>query len=273
MKYLNIACGNTFIKNKNWTNIDFSSNDKSIKKVNILKGLAFESNTFDVVYSSHFVEHIPNDQLPSFLKECKRVLKPGGIIRIVTPDFNFLCSEYLKNYQNNYFKKSDFINALMIDQCVRRKRGGLLQKQLEEILNGDDEEFKKYVLEIIGNESMNFVNKLQSKRGLNIFFKRILSNPYLIFDAIDLARNHFLSLFFSKGFRDQNISFAAKGEKHTWLYDFESLKNQLDRLNFKKIEKKTYCSSHFTENIFKDLDEFEGRPRKGTHQFFLEALK
>ena len=47
-----------------------------------LKGL--EDNTYDVVVSFQVIEHIPNDKL--FLAEIHRVLKPGGIALVTTPN-------------------------------------------------------------------------------------------------------------------------------------------------------------------------------------------
>lgn len=44
----------------------------------------FGDNTFDCVVSFQVIEHIPNDHL--FLKEISRVLKPGGVALISTPN-------------------------------------------------------------------------------------------------------------------------------------------------------------------------------------------
>ena len=100
MKYLNIACGNIFIDNEDWINIDFTTNSPSIKKADLLSGLPFKNNSFDVIYSSHFIEHIPKEQLETFLADCLRVLKPNGVIRLVTPDLEFLINEYVENIKS-----------------------------------------------------------------------------------------------------------------------------------------------------------------------------
>jgi SAM-dependent methyltransferase len=59
------------------------------------RGVPFPDSTFDVVYHSHVVEHIDREQAPVFLAECRRVLKPGGTIRIVFPDLEQLATAYL----------------------------------------------------------------------------------------------------------------------------------------------------------------------------------
>ena len=47
--------------------------------------LPYASNYFDVVYSKSVIEHM-NDPL-NFINECFRVLKPGGKIIVLTPDW------------------------------------------------------------------------------------------------------------------------------------------------------------------------------------------
>jgi SAM-dependent methyltransferase len=42
--------------------------------------------SFDFVYSEHQIEHIPLDAGERMLAECFRVLRPGGVVRIATPD-------------------------------------------------------------------------------------------------------------------------------------------------------------------------------------------
>ncbi|HYR09682.1 MAG TPA: type II secretion system major pseudopilin GspG [Longimicrobium sp.] len=42
--------------------------------------------SFDYVYSEHQIEHIPLEAGERMLAECFRVLRPGGVVRIATPD-------------------------------------------------------------------------------------------------------------------------------------------------------------------------------------------
>lgn len=56
-------------------------------ELNIVKGdgenLPFENNSFDVVYTSHVLEHVNSES--QFLSEAKRVLKPDGVLILGVP--------------------------------------------------------------------------------------------------------------------------------------------------------------------------------------------
>ncbi len=48
------------------------------------------ASCFDYIFSEHMIEHVPHEDAKRMLGECYRVLKPGGKIRIATPDLNVL---------------------------------------------------------------------------------------------------------------------------------------------------------------------------------------
>ena len=73
----------------------------------------FQDKTFDIIYSSHTLEHISywNDLLPT-LKEWKRVLKDDGQIMISVPDLDVLCSLFAD--KQNISKKQRFSTMRVI---------------------------------------------------------------------------------------------------------------------------------------------------------------
>ncbi len=136
MKLLNIACGSRY--HKDWVNIDFHPDSNLVKKVNILKGLPFSNDSFDAVYSSHFIEHLSKNNAIYVLKEAIRVLKEDGIIRIVVPDLENICREYInvleKARQNSeYDEKYNWIISELLDQMVRNFSGGEMGKIFNEV--------------------------------------------------------------------------------------------------------------------------------------------
>jgi predicted SAM-dependent methyltransferase len=54
------------------------------------KSFNIPSESFDFIYSEHMIEHVSFEDGLNMLEECNRILKPSGIIRIVTPSLGFL---------------------------------------------------------------------------------------------------------------------------------------------------------------------------------------
>ncbi len=58
----------------------------------------FRDNSAELIYSSHFLEHLEYPEPAGFfLKECFRILKPGGKIRIVVPGIEKIIRAYVDN--------------------------------------------------------------------------------------------------------------------------------------------------------------------------------
>jgi predicted SAM-dependent methyltransferase len=68
-----------------WLNADIEL-APGILHMDATKPFALGDNAFAYVFSEHMIEHIDYAEAGSMLRECHRVLRPGGIIRIVTPD-------------------------------------------------------------------------------------------------------------------------------------------------------------------------------------------
>ncbi len=264
MKYLNIACGSSFIDETNWVNLDYKSS-KGVKRANLLNKLPFPDLTFDAIYCSHFIEHIPLRKIDSFFQECFRVLRPEGVLRIVMPNYVFLCKEFIINFENKDFEKADFIKILTLDQLIRTYRGGYLKEYLVNIHNSENQDLKNYIQEIIGEdfEAMKKSSSLLDQLNISNFFR-----------MLEILWIRSISLFLPSSFRDQNVSFASVGEKHAWLYDEESIKKELEKNNFKDIFFPSFDESYLG-NLFYELDihPLNKKPRKGIHQFFIEAKK
>ncbi|MBI2828792.1 MAG: methyltransferase domain-containing protein [Acidobacteria bacterium] len=62
---------------------------------NLRGPLPFSSGTVDCVYASHVLEHLHDDEARRLLRECFRVLKPGGVLRLVVPDLRGIVERYV----------------------------------------------------------------------------------------------------------------------------------------------------------------------------------
>lgn len=49
-----------------------------IRRWDVTRGLPYPSESVGAIYSSHTLEHLPRKEAENFLRECCRVLRPGG---------------------------------------------------------------------------------------------------------------------------------------------------------------------------------------------------
>ncbi len=73
-----------------WLNSDVGSGSTDVVELDATKRFPLDDATFDFVYSEHMIEHVPYADGSTMLRECCRILKPGGTLRITTPDVQFL---------------------------------------------------------------------------------------------------------------------------------------------------------------------------------------
>lgn len=106
-KLLDIGCSTGFFLNaaridfevvglelSRWA-VDFARTKLKLKVFNEnLNSVGFENDSFDVITLIDVIEHLPNPM--DTLKEINRILKPSGIIYIVTPNINSLSAKILR---------------------------------------------------------------------------------------------------------------------------------------------------------------------------------
>lgn len=73
----------------------FQSLPENLMVHDLSQCIPFPDSSVDVVYHSHVLEHLDRDVAYGFIQECARVLRPGGLIRVVVPDFEDYCRNYL----------------------------------------------------------------------------------------------------------------------------------------------------------------------------------
>jgi predicted SAM-dependent methyltransferase len=92
-----------------WLNTDIVPNSSAVVYMDATRRFPFADATFDYILSEHMIEHIDYDSAQDMLRECFRVLKPGGKIRFATPDLSVLLSLHAENKtadQDNYVQWS-----------------------------------------------------------------------------------------------------------------------------------------------------------------------
>ena len=68
-----------------WVNTDLEHAVAVKDLVDITKLLPYGNEVADEILAEHVCEHITPQQLLSFLMECRRILKPGGVLRMICP--------------------------------------------------------------------------------------------------------------------------------------------------------------------------------------------
>ena len=67
----------------------------SILTYDLKKKLPYKDSSVDYVYTSHFLEHLELEDSRRLMSEVFRILKPGGIVRVVIPDLALGAREYV----------------------------------------------------------------------------------------------------------------------------------------------------------------------------------
>jgi len=71
---------------KDWVHIDAGDYDH-LNYDSIFDLNQFEDNTVDLIYASHVVEYFDRQQVTNLFAEWRRVLRPGGVLRLAVPNF------------------------------------------------------------------------------------------------------------------------------------------------------------------------------------------
>lgn len=100
MKLANLGCGGTRPQDEHWWNVDTLHDvlkpgtperialDKEPRYINrnLIDGLPFADNELDGILCAHCLEHMTLHDSVRVLRECRRVLKPGGVMMVSVPD-------------------------------------------------------------------------------------------------------------------------------------------------------------------------------------------
>lgn len=79
-----------------WLNSEYLPDSRQQYHLDATRPFDIPSETFDLVFSEHMIEHIPFPAALNMLRECHRVLRPGGRIRVSTPPLEFVIDLVLR---------------------------------------------------------------------------------------------------------------------------------------------------------------------------------
>jgi SAM-dependent methyltransferase len=266
--FVNVACGEVYLDD--WINLDYTPVSKRVQKADLLKPLPLANGSADLLYSSHFLEHIPKTEAPAFLGECRRALKPGAIIRLVLPDLEELCHAYLAARSAGHHDQADFIVLEMLDQCVRTTAGGDLGALYQQLRS--DQSTHASLIDFVRRRTG--YDCLVETSAPGTVLQRLLANPMSLLSWLERRYRTLPIALLPPAFRRQNVSLADRGERHAWIYDFHTVATLLRQAGFVDVRRVTATSSAIDGFPFFPLDiHRDGSPRKGLESMYIEAAK
>ena len=113
-RFYNVGAGS--FSHPHWTNVDYFSDWYEKNEEYTQQGLQYnllaieplpiDSNSAEIIYSSHTIEHITDEAAYNLFSESFRALKKGGVIRLTCPDIDLFYRAYVaKDYDFYYWKE------------------------------------------------------------------------------------------------------------------------------------------------------------------------
>ena len=90
-----INLGSGHWKLPGWVNVDIDFESRPEVLADLSAPLPFRASVADFMHTEDFLDQLDLQGARRFLRECHRILKPGGVIRILTPDVEKLARMYL----------------------------------------------------------------------------------------------------------------------------------------------------------------------------------
>ncbi len=295
-KYLNLGCGNRTVQSTEWLNADFTAHTPGILAVDLRKKLPFDDDQFDLVYHCHVLEHLTCSDAENFLAECRRILKPGGIIRVVVPDLENIIREYIHLLEQiragitEAEFQYDWIMLELYDQAVRQIPGGMMLKYLQQLeIPGRDYVLQrggKEVGDIIARHQIAYAGKRSPSKKFNspwhrlryyLFWKPkqwLRSLPTNVKYFVPMIREKLISLLLGQEYNLLKIiRFRHSGEIHQWMYDAYSLGKLLQKVGFTAIQvqnpERSFLNCWREFNLDTEPDGSIYKP----HSLYMEAQK
>ena len=277
----NLGCGNQTCPG--WLNIDIVCTGPGVVVHDLSTGIPLPDASCEVVYHSHVLEHLKRADAQFFMRECFRVLKPGGILRVAVPDLEQICRQYLLTLDRALAKEThaacdyEWIMLELFDQMVRPRSGGGMRAYLQQTPLPNE----AFVYERIGEEGRQLVSSLRastarvehspgcSSSSIAAFLRRMGRRM-----GVTLARK---LIFWADGHRLMEAyrlgRFRMRGEVHQWMYDRYSLSQLMMSVGLKDPRQESALTSRIPRWTDVPLDVLPDHTVRKPDSLFMEALR
>lgn len=252
----NIGCGRTL--HPAWDNFDLVPSAPAVRPLDVAGNISLPDNAYEAVYSSHVLEHLPRNLTPRVCGEFHRILKKGGIVRLVVPDLESIAANYLLALQGislgdpQAAVRHEWMTMEMLDQLTRSVSGGFMGRMWW----SRPLAFRDFIVERLGQEATNQLEEIDKA----IAGGKAPLRPEEIYDGKVVSEQ-------------DELNFRRTGEIHRWMYDRISLGRLLAHAGFRDIRVCGPAESRIPSFADYHLDtDVEGKVRK-PDSLFMEAVK
>ncbi len=255
---LNLGCGRR--RHPDWINADLVPDGDDVVAVDVRRPLPFAAGVFQAVYASHVLEHLTPGEASALVREVRRVLAPGGVVRIVVPDLEGIARAYVASLEAvdagggpEARWRHQWMTVELLDQLVRTRPGGVMRRWW----SCDPVPCHDVIQARLGSEAADAIVRLAEERksgtGLSVCPETILEEPPA--SPRSAAR------------------FAAQGERHRWMYDRVSMAGLLSGHGFLDPTRRGPTDSAIPGFCRYELDaDGAGQPHK-PDSLFMEAIR
>ncbi len=272
-RFLNFGCGRTF--HRDWTNLDAFPVSPEVIAHDLRTRFPFADASFDAVYGSHVLEHLEPATAKALLRDCFRIIKPEGIVRIAVPDLESIARLYVASLEGALKgdraaeMRYDWIMLELLDQTVRKVSGGNMAALMA---GSKDADQARFICERIGPEREATTTLPAGRFSLAVRVRRKLRGT-----AKALRRKATIAAAWVLLGRQGAVAvreglFRSDGEVHQWMYDRFSLTRALRGAGFVAIKKRSAGESEIPGFSKYELEVFNGRELK-PDSLYLEGRK
>lgn len=277
----NLGCGSQICPD--WINIDLVRTGPGVVAHDLSTGIPLPDASCEVVYHSHVLEHLRRSDAQFFMRECFRVLKPGGILRVAVPDLEQICRQYLLALDRALAKGAhaacdyEWIMLELFDQTVRPQSGGDMRAYLQQNPLPNE----AFVYERIGEVGREMVSSLRASvgqvghssenlsLGIGAFLRKMGRHM-----GVQLAQK---LVFWATGRRFIEACrlgrFRMGGEVHQWMYDRYSIEQLMISVGLKDPRQESALTSRISGWTDVPLDVLPDRTVRKPDSLFMEGLR
>jgi predicted SAM-dependent methyltransferase len=140
---MNLGSGPRGLTSTNWVNVDGYKDTNVTYCMDFNRKFPFPDNYFEGIFCEHVLEHFTIENGQRLLRECYRVLQPGGCLRIIVPDGEKIMEAYFNTPE-------DLLERRSVDSSCAMEAVNSYFRQRYEHAIAYDGELLKYQFSLAG---------------------------------------------------------------------------------------------------------------------------